>query len=90
MQSTREPGEPAVIEIIERVEAPDPSREESPVMRVVVPGDILINGERMLVSSVHPVKIDDIGLGNNRGLVYVTVTLIASKVSIGQRTEAAA
>ena len=66
----------AVIEIVERVKTKDPNG-------VVVPNEVRINGQALLCSADEPVVVHEVStLGDD--LVYVTLTLIAKRVFVGQ------
>ncbi|MFF0588422.1 hypothetical protein ACFYWD_20895 [Streptomyces sp. NPDC003781] len=71
------PARGAVIEIIERGRATDDTTGGS----IVVPDEIRINGQALLASAEHPVKVHDVEI-EDRSLVYVTVTLLARRVVI--------
>lgn len=63
----------ATIEIIERTTHPDPE--------VIVPNDVRINGQSLLCSADHPVTVHEIDI-EDRSIVYVTLTLLAKRVTI--------
>ncbi|MCM8552323.1 hypothetical protein [Streptomyces sp. STCH 565 A] len=71
------PARGAVIEIIERGRATDDSIGGS----VIAPDEIRINGQALLSSGDHPVKVHDVEI-EDRSLVYVTLTLLARRVTI--------
>lgn len=71
------PARGAVIEIIERGRATDDTTGGS----IVVPDEIRINGQALLSSAEHPIKVHDVEI-EDRSLVYVTLTLLARRVVI--------
>lgn len=71
------PARGAVIEIVERGRATDDTTGGS----VIVPDEIRINGQALLSSGDHPVKVHDVEI-EDRSLVYVTLTLLARRVVI--------
>ena len=68
----------AVVEIIERGRATD---DDTAGGSVIMPNEIRINGHALLSSDEHPVKVHDVEI-EHPGLVYVTLTLIARRVTI--------
>ncbi|MGX1254198.1 hypothetical protein RKD48_006709 [Streptomyces ambofaciens] len=71
------PARGAVIEIVERGRATDDTTGGS----VIVPNEIRINGQALLSSAEHPIKVHDIEI-EDRNVVYVTLTLLARRVTI--------
>jgi hypothetical protein len=67
----------AVIEIVERGRATDDTTGGS----VIVPDEIRINGQALLSSAEHPIKVHEVEI-EDRSLVYVTLTLLARRVVI--------
>ncbi|MFG3127351.1 hypothetical protein ACGFZU_06575 [Streptomyces tendae] len=67
----------AVIEIVERGRATDDTTGGS----IVVPDAIRINGQALLSSAEHPIKVHDVEI-EDRSLVYITLTLLARRVVI--------
>ncbi|RKR92769.1 hypothetical protein BDK92_7249 [Micromonospora pisi] len=67
----------AVIEIVEKRREP----MDTPAGDVIVPNEVRINGQPLLVPEGHPVKVHGIELVN-RDEVLVTLTLFARHVVI--------
>jgi hypothetical protein len=65
----------AVIELIERDRTPDDTTGGS----VVIPNEVRINGQPVLVPDDKPITVHEISAG---GLVSVTLTLFARRISI--------
>lgn len=76
------PAEPVLLEIIEKMSG-GPSDWDSPGGRVTVPTEIRLNGQPLMARAGAPVKIHEIEVAE-RDAVYVTITLIARRVVIGQ------
>jgi hypothetical protein len=79
----------AVIEVIERChpaiyagdkKIADASAPDDPNYEVAAPNEIRINGQKLFVSSDHPVTVHDLELPS-KGVVSVTLTLVAKRVS---------
>jgi hypothetical protein len=70
-----------VIEIIEHVGKPS-------AIGVIVPNDVRINGQSLLVSADDPVVVHEISL-TNRETVRVTLTLFARRVVISEEVDGA-
>ncbi|MFE0794772.1 hypothetical protein [Streptomyces mutabilis] len=67
----------AVIEILERGRATTDTVGGS----VIAPDEIRINGQALLSSADYPIKVHDVEI-EHPGLVYVTLTLLARRVTI--------
>lgn len=68
----------AIIEIIEKdARTSDATAGDS----IIVPNEIRINGQSLLAPDDKPVVVHEVAT-NPRGAVYVTLTLIARRVSI--------
>lgn len=78
------PARGAVIEIIERGRATDDTTGGS----VVIPDEIRINGQAILSSAEHPITVHDVQI-EHPSLVYVTLTLIARRVTIAAEEDLA-
>lgn len=76
------PAEPVLLEIIEMLPG-GPGDWDSPGGRVTVPTQIRLNGQPLMARAGAPVKIHEIEVAE-RDAVYVTITLIARRVVIGQ------
>jgi hypothetical protein len=67
----------AVIEIIER----GAKTEDTTGQSVIIPDDVRINGQSLLVDAESPLIVHEMKIDNN-SLVNVTLTLVARRVSI--------
>lgn len=68
----------AVIEIVERRKDPD---DGSVGASIIVPDEVRINGQALLASADHPIKVHEIEI-KDRDCVLVTLTLFARRVTI--------
>lgn len=67
----------AVIEIVERRKRP---AEDSLAASIVVPNEVRINGQKLMLPADEPIQIHEI---TKDGLVQVTLTLIARRIFVG-------
>ncbi|MCY9786846.1 hypothetical protein KIK06_23465 [Nocardiopsis sp. EMB25] len=77
MSTTDQDAKGVVIEIIEKL---PPGAAEHP-LGVVVPTEVRINGQALLCSASHPVKIHEIDL-DDQSLALVTLTLFARRIRV--------
>lgn len=73
----------ALIEIVERRRKPI---EDSAAASTVIPDEVRINGQPLMVSADRPITIHEIDI-KDRECVLVTLTLFARRVLIGAEEE---
>lgn len=71
-------GRGAVIEIVEKRE---PGDHDNPSGDIIVPNEVRINGQALLASADHPVRVHEVTI-DHASAVLVTLTLFAKRVSV--------
>lgn len=67
--------------LIEIVETGAPVDDGSLGASVIVPNEVRINGQPLLCSEAHPIKIHEVDI-NDRSYVLVTLTLYARRIEV--------